>query len=112
LGILVHRPGLQSGETLLIRGGTTSVGLAEASDDVLTAHVRCDIGTVFHPVGTVSMGAADDPDAAVDPNLKFKGVVGLRVADASVMPSLIRGHTMAPTVFIGHRAADLISDGF
>jgi choline dehydrogenase-like flavoprotein len=55
------------------------------------------------------MGAADDDAAVVGPDLKVKGVAGLRVADASVMPSLIRGHTIAPTVFIGYRAAELIA---
>jgi choline dehydrogenase len=84
---------------------------AAASDAELAAHVRNDIGTVFHPVGTMRMGAADDPSAAVGADLRVKGVAGLRVADASVMPSLIRGHTMAPTVFIGYRAADLIAGG-
>jgi choline dehydrogenase len=82
---------------------------AAASDADLAAHVRGDIGTVYHPVGTVRMGAENDPLAAVGADLRVKGVAGLRVADASVMPSLIRGHTMAPTVFIGHRAADLIA---
>jgi choline dehydrogenase len=82
-----------------------------ASDADLAAHVRGDIGTVYHPVGTVRMGAGDDPSAAVGADLRVKGIAGLRVADASVMPSLIRGHTMAPTVFIGYRAADLIASG-
>jgi choline dehydrogenase-like flavoprotein len=81
----------------------------DASDDELAAFVRKDIGTVFHPVGTVRMGAADDIDAVLTPDLKVKGVAHLRVADASVMPSLIRGHTIAPTVFIGYRAAELIA---
>lgn len=81
----------------------------DASDEELAAFVRKDIGTVFHPVGTVRMGAADDDAAVVGPDLKVKGVAGLRVADASVMPSLIRGHTIAPTVFIGYRAAELIA---
>jgi choline dehydrogenase-like flavoprotein len=81
----------------------------DASDETLAAFIPGDIGTVFHPVGTVRMGAADDPAAVVDERLRVKGIAGLRVADASVMPALIRGHTMAPTVFIGHRAADLIA---
>lgn len=81
----------------------------DAGDEALAAYVRKDIGTVFHPVGTVRMGAVDDASAAVGPDLRVKNVSGLRVADASVMPSLIRGHTMAPAAFIGHRAADLIA---
>jgi choline dehydrogenase len=81
----------------------------DASDEDILAHVRADATTVFHPVGTAKMGAAGDPTAVVDPQLRVQGVTGLRVADASVMPNLVRGHTMAPSVFIGHRAADLIA---
>lgn len=82
-----------------------------ATDADLAAFVRGDIGTVYHPVGTMRMGDENDPLAAVGPDLRVKGIAGLRVADASVMPSLIRGHTMAPTVFIAYRAADLINAG-
>jgi choline dehydrogenase len=62
--------------------------------------------TLYHPVGTARMGAAGD--AVVDPQLRVRGVSGLRVADASVMPRIIRGHTHAPAVVIGERAADLL----
>jgi choline dehydrogenase-like flavoprotein len=84
---------------------------ATSTDAELAAFISDDIGTVFHPVGTVRMGASNDPSAAVGPDLRVKGVAGLRVVDASVMPSLIRGHTMAPTAFIAYRAADLIAAG-
>ncbi|HEY0958750.1 MAG TPA: GMC oxidoreductase [Novosphingobium sp.] len=80
-----------------------------ATDAELAAHVRRDATTVFHPVGTMRMGAEDDPTAAVDAELRVKGISGLRVVDASVMPRLIRGHTMAPTVVIAYRAADIIN---
>ncbi|MCP2635325.1 GMC family oxidoreductase N-terminal domain-containing protein [Microbacterium sp. HD4P20] len=62
--------------------------------------------TLYHPVGTARMGA--EPDAVVDAALRVHGVTGLRVADASVMPTLIRGHTNAPAIVIGEVAADLI----
>jgi choline dehydrogenase len=62
--------------------------------------------TLYHPAGTCSMGVGDD--AVVDSELKVRGVAGLRVADASVMPTLNRGHTHAPTVMIGEKASDLI----
>ena len=62
--------------------------------------------TLYHPAGTCSMGVGDG--AVVDPELKVRGIAGLRVADASVMPTLNRGHTHAPTVMIGEKASDLI----
>jgi choline dehydrogenase-like flavoprotein len=82
----------------------------DATDEQLVAHIRSDIGTVFHPVGTARMGAAGDPATVVDPALRVHGIAGLRVADASVMPNLIHGHTMAPSTFIGFRAAQLIAE--
>ena len=62
--------------------------------------------TYHHQVGTCKMGV--DADAVVDPGLRVRGVEGLRVADASVMPFVSSGNTHAPTVMIGERAADLV----
>jgi choline dehydrogenase len=62
--------------------------------------------TLYHPVGTARMGT--DAASVVDPELRVRGVAGLRVADASVMPTVIRGHTNAPAIVIGEVAADLI----
>lgn len=64
--------------------------------------------TLYHPVGTARMGL--DEASVVDPELRVRGVRGLRVADASVMPTLIRGHTNAPAIVIGERAADLVRE--
>ncbi|KQZ85752.1 glucose-methanol-choline oxidoreductase [Microbacterium sp. Root166] len=65
--------------------------------------------TLYHPVGTARMGT--DAASVVDPELRVRGVDGLRVADASVMPTVIRGHTNAPAIVIGEVAADLIRRG-
>jgi choline dehydrogenase-like flavoprotein len=65
---------------------------------------------MYHPVGTARMGRADDPGAALDPQLRVRGVAGLRVLDASAMPGTIRGHTMAPTLYIAERGAALIRE--
>ncbi|MDO9489680.1 MAG: GMC family oxidoreductase N-terminal domain-containing protein [Sphingomonadaceae bacterium] len=64
--------------------------------------------TTYHLAGTARMGDLSDPLTVVDPQLRVRGVTGLRVADASVIPSLISGHTIAPSVMIGERAAELI----
>ncbi|MGI3167123.1 GMC family oxidoreductase [Pseudooceanicola sp. 200-1SW] len=67
--------------------------------------------TIFHPVGTVRMGAAEDSAAPLDPHLRLKGVAGLRVADASVMPEITSGNTNAPTLMIAEKAAAWIRQG-
>jgi choline dehydrogenase len=78
---------------------------AEGETD-LDEYVRLNAQTLYHPVGTCRMGTGDD--AVVDPELRVRGVAGLRVADASVMPDIIRGHTHAPAIMIAEKAADLI----
>jgi len=78
-------------------------------DAALRAHARATGQTLYHPVGTCRMGA--DDDAVVDPRLRVRGVAGLRVADASVMPRIVRGHTNAAAMAIGVRAAELVAAG-
>ena len=81
-------------------------GVQFQTDDEL-ARLAGDIGTtIFHPVGTCRMGAADDPLAVVDSQLRVRGVAGLRIADASVMPTITSGNTNSPTLMIAERAAD------
>jgi choline dehydrogenase len=72
----------------------------------MAAYVRARSETLYHPTSTCRMG--EDGESVVDLDLRVRGVDGLRVADASVMPRIIRGHTHAPAVMIAEKAADLI----
>ena len=74
--------------------------------DKLTEEIRNRATTVYHPVGSCRMGV--DERAVVDPELKVRGIDGLRVADASIMPTIIRGNTNAPSIMIGEKCAELI----
>jgi choline dehydrogenase len=82
------------------------VGADKLDDATLEEALNTLSHTAYHPVGTCRMGR--DDASVVDPQLRVRGVDGLRVADASVMPTIIRGHTHAPSVLIGEKAADLI----
>lgn len=79
---------------------------AQLNEDTLADALNANSHTLYHPVGTCRMG--NDEASVVDPELRVRGIDGLRVVDASVMPSTIRGHTHAPSVLIGEKAADLI----
>ena len=72
------------------------------------SYIRQRADTIYHPVGTCKMGATHDLMAVVDPQLSVKGVAGLRVVDASVMPTLVSGNTNAATVMLAEKAADLL----
>jgi choline dehydrogenase len=81
-------------------------GLATQTDAELEAFVRAHVATTFHPAGTCKMGV--DAQAVVDPQLRVHGITGLRVADASVMPSIVSGNTNAPTIMIGEKCAQMV----
>ena len=81
-------------------------GAARASDAELTEEIRLRAMTVYHPVGSCKMGV--DQMAVVGPTLKVRGIEGLRVADASIMPQVTGGNTNAPSMMIGERAAALV----
>jgi choline dehydrogenase len=81
-------------------------GAHVTDEEGLRAALRTDAQTIWHPVGTCKMGV--DDMSVVDPSLCVRGVEGLRVVDASVMPTIVRGHTLAATVMIAEKGADLI----
>ena len=76
------------------------------NDDVLQQQIRAHARTVYHPVGTCAMGTG--PDAVTDAQLRVKGLRGLRVVDASIMPRIVSGNTNAPAIMIAEKAADMI----
>jgi choline dehydrogenase len=88
-----------------IRGAEVAPGSDVKSDDDIRNYIRAAAGTLFHPVGTCKMG--HDRMAVVSPELKVYGVENLRVADASIMPTIPAGNTNAPTIMIGEKAAQM-----
>jgi choline dehydrogenase len=90
------------------RSAENEPGVEVKTDAEIDAWIARTGETIYHPVGTCRMGAAGDPMAVVDDRLRVQGIAGLRVIDASVMPTLIGGNTNAPTIMIAEKAADMI----
>ncbi|HTV58324.1 MAG TPA: choline dehydrogenase [Verrucomicrobiae bacterium] len=91
------------------RGEELHPGISAQTDEEIGEFVRREAETLYHPAGTCKMGR--DEDAVVDDKLRVRGIDGLRVVDASVMPRVVAGNTNAPTMMIAERAADLIRQG-
>jgi 5-(hydroxymethyl)furfural/furfural oxidase len=77
-------------------------------DEALAEHIRQNVAGMFHPVGTCRMGGADDREAVTDPAGRVRGVGGLRVIDASIMPTLPRGNTNIATLMVAEKLADQV----
>lgn len=100
---LADQPSLKA-----IRGPELRLGDRTTDDTAIDQWIRKTAETVFHPVGSCAMGSDRDPMAVLDAKLRVRGIEGLRVADASVMPRLIGGNTNAPTIMIGEKAAEMV----
>ena len=87
------------------------MGTLVADDELLADHVKRNVGGTFHVSGTCRMGRADDPDAVTDPSGCVRGIGGLRVVDASIMPTVPRGNTNLPTIMIAEKiAAEMVGE--
>jgi choline dehydrogenase len=103
-GLKILRNVMKQDAFAFMKSREASPGPTVVTDEDHDAYVRNNAGTVYHPVGTCRMGV--DPDSVLDEELRVREVEGLRIADASVMPTLISGNTNAPSIMIGEKCAD------
>ncbi len=89
-----------------LRGEEFSPGKEVESDDQILTWIRNNSQTAYHPIGTCRMGQG--PNTVVDERLRVHGIEGLRIADASIFPTMPSGNTNAPSIMVGEKAADLI----
>lgn len=106
-GLRIGREIVKAKSMAQFRGDEFCPGSSVTSDRELLEYVRANVETLYHPAGTCKMGI--DEMAVVDPQLRVRGLVGLRVVDASVMPEVITGNTNAPAMMIAEKAADMIT---
>ncbi len=99
---------MRDGELRRVISKELAPGAAADSDAGLEADIRARASNAFHPVGTCRMGG--DAESVVDPKLRLRGIAGLRVADASIMPTLINGNTNAAAMMIGEKAAAMLRE--
>ena len=107
-GVKIARALADQPSLKMVRGAEHAPGEAVRNEADIDAWIRRAAETIYHPVGTCRMGGVDDGLAVVDDRLEVIGLAGLRVVDASVMPTLISGNTNAPTIMIAEKAADMI----
>jgi choline dehydrogenase len=106
-GFRMMRRIVEAGPMDALRGEEFSPGKAVASDEEILGFIRGNAHTAYHPIGTARMGPPG-PRTVVDERLKVHGLEGLRVADASIFPTMPSGNTNAPCIMVGEKAADLI----
>jgi 5-(hydroxymethyl)furfural/furfural oxidase len=108
-GLLQVSPAMSDFILARLTGGAEDPTELAADDDKLAAHVQANVAGTFHVCGTCRMGSEDDVDAVVDAAGRVFGVAGLRVADASIMPTIPRGNTNIPTIMLAEKLADAIA---
>lgn len=101
---IMARPAMAS-----LRGEEFSPGEEVKTDDQILTWIRNNSQTAYHPIGTCRMGQG--PNTVVDDKLRVHGLSGLRVADASIFPTMPSGNTNAPSIMVGEKAADLLREG-
>ena len=105
-GVRLAREIAATGPLAALTAGELAPGAGIDDDEQLRAWIRAGSGSMFHPAASCAMGG--EAHTVCDPDLRVRGVAGLRVVDASAMPVIPRGNTNAPTIALAERAADLI----